>query len=231
MARPKAWRDFVPKWKRALQPIKVFHSTDCNGFHGEWAGWSKENRDAKVAQLLPLIPTLDGAGLAIGMVVRDLQGELEKRPHLQRYWDGDNYGACLQWWIHSIVELMTKRGVREPLAIVHEQNQFAAQALRAFTYVKENHDPNDLLLSFSFGSKAEFVPLQAADILAYDVGKRLTNIAGKPRKSFEALTPEGFEPWIRFYDKENLGYFLSALEMAKFLVESEALAPAWKPRP
>jgi hypothetical protein len=227
LARPAAWRKWVPTWRRTLSPIKVFHSTDCNGFHREWEGWSREDRDAKVAQLLPLIPDPDLAGLAIGVVVRDLEKALEERPHLRPYWDGDVYGACLQWWIHSLIDLMNRRGAREPVAIVHEQNDFAAQAMRAFNYVKAHHDPHNLLVSFSFGSKDQFVPLQAADILAYDVGKKLLNIDGKPRRSFEALMPDGREAWIRFYDKKNLGYFLSALEMAKFLDESEALAPAF----
>src|SRR5258708_4041248 len=59
VAQRPAWNRFTQKWRRTLSPIKVFHSSECNGFHGEWKGWTKEDRDAKVKQLLPLLPSID----------------------------------------------------------------------------------------------------------------------------------------------------------------------------
>ena len=45
----------VPQGRR---PIKVFHSTDCAAYQGEFESWAKEERDAFVAQLLPVIREL-----------------------------------------------------------------------------------------------------------------------------------------------------------------------------
>jgi len=101
------------------------------------------------------------------------------------------------------------------------------QNRRAFKWMQENNDPYGQLVSFSFGSKKKFVPLQAADILAYEVFKRLQNIEGNPRKSFDVLMREDTEPLIRFYDKENLGPLISVLEMFRALDVAEALAPAF----
>lgn len=226
VARPKAWREFVPRWNRTLKPIAVFHSSECNGFHGEWNGWAREARDAKVKQLLSLLPSINGVGLAVGIVQRDLKEALNVRPHLQPYWPS-SYEACCQWWISIMLQRMQERGNREPLAIVHEENQYGNEAHSAYTYVRENHDHFGQLISFSFGKKSDFVPLQAADILAYEIHKRLQDIEGNPRKSFEVMMKEEFEPEIRFYDKENLGPLISTLEMFRALDVAETLAPAF----
>lgn len=240
VARRSAWNRFVPKWRRTLSPIKVFHSTDCNGFYGEWKGWERAARDAKVARLLPLLPAIDGFGVAIGVVLRDVEEVLSVRPHLRRYW-GNGYRACIQWCISRIRDRLHEAGrVSEPLAIVHERNQYKADAEEAYEWIKENDDESGQFISFSFGSKEKYVPLQAADILAYEVHKRLQNIEAKPRKSFEALMSEETEPRIYFYDKHNFGELIAALEMLSAYHEAETwekVAPeclrkqVWKPRP
>lgn len=230
VARRSAWNDFSKKWQRALAPIKVFHSNECNGRHGEWDGWSKEDRDEKVKSLLPLLPGIKGVGLAVGIVLKDVEQALQAHPHLKPYW-GNPYEACFHWWLSIILEQMHKRQSYEPLAIVHEENQYGDEARSAFNYIKKTFDPHDQLVGFSFGAKNKYVPLQAADILAYEVNKRLQNIEGNPRKSFDVLMRENFEPLIRFYDKQNLGPLISALEMSRTLDEAEALAPAFVRRP
>jgi hypothetical protein len=72
IARPKHWRAWTKDWNRAKRPIKVFHSTDCANFHGEFAGWEKERRDRYVAQLLPVMPAHELAGIVIGVRLDDL---------------------------------------------------------------------------------------------------------------------------------------------------------------
>lgn len=229
VARRHGWNRFTQKWRRTLSPIKVFHSSECNGFHGEWKGWTKEDRDEKVKQLLPLLPSIEGVGLAIGIVQRDLEEALTARPHLLAYWPS-SYEACCQWWISTMLQRMQERGNRDRLAIVHEENQYGTEARSAYNYVREHHDPYGQLASFSFGQKQDCVPLQAADILAYEIHKRLQNIEGNPRKSFDVLMKEEFEPEIRFYDKQNLGPLTSTLEMFRALDVAEALAPAFVKR-
>lgn len=233
VARPPAWRKFEAKWQRTLHPIKVFHSNECNGFHCEWEGWSKPDRDAKVKKLLPIVRDIDGVGLAIGVVLKDVNEALSQRPDLLPYW-GNPYESCFHWWIGLMLKLMQERGNREPLAVVHEQNQYADEANRAFKWHQKHNDPHGQLVSFSFGAKEKFVPLQAADILAYEANRRLQNIEGTPRKPFDVLMRENTEPLIRFYDKENLGPLIAMLDMARLYDEAERmekLAPALVRRP
>jgi hypothetical protein len=61
ISRPKHWRAWTKDWnvhKRKVplgrKPIKVFHSTDCANYRQEFEGWTQEDRDPYVAQLLPV---------------------------------------------------------------------------------------------------------------------------------------------------------------------------------
>jgi hypothetical protein len=134
---------------------------------------------------------------------------LKGKEHLREIL-GSPYESCFQWWLSTALEEHRRYGSTEPIAVIHEENQFEAQARRAYNYIRETQPCP--LVSLTFGSKREFVPLQAADILAYDVGKLLLNQNGRPRRSFEALTPEGRKPRIRFYDRENMADLISKME-------------------
>jgi hypothetical protein len=54
-ARPREWQAWTKRWNVAKRPIKIFHSVDCQNLHGEFEGWSPEERDRLVANLLPVI--------------------------------------------------------------------------------------------------------------------------------------------------------------------------------
>lgn len=211
MARPEQWKFFARRWKRVLDPtgIKVFHSADCNGFHGEFSGWERAERDALVANLLAIIPDERHIGVAIGLVLRDYDDALSGKAHLRDLL-GSPYEACFHWCLSTLLAIHRSYESDEPIAIVHEENQFEAEAKRAYKYLRETYQPSPLI-SLTFGSKREFLPLQAADVLAYEVGKFLLN-QGNPRRSFEALMPEGKRPRIRFYDKVNMPTLLNQLE-------------------
>jgi hypothetical protein len=80
ISNPRAWRTWTKDWnahKRQVPeghtPIKVFHSTDCANYRGEFEGWTREERDPYVAQLLPVIPANPLAGVLIGVHLTELE--------------------------------------------------------------------------------------------------------------------------------------------------------------
>jgi hypothetical protein len=73
ISRPKHWRAWTKDWNKAKRPIKVFHAADCANLQGEFVGWDKPRRDAFVANLLPIMPIHELAGIVIGMVMHAFQ--------------------------------------------------------------------------------------------------------------------------------------------------------------
>ena len=67
-------------------------------------------------------------------------------------------------------------------------------------------------LTLSFGEKRDFVPLQAADILAYEGNKRLRVPENPERKAWKALNTDKPKIWAMHYGKRNMPALLENLE-------------------
>ena len=106
ISRPKHWRAWTKDWNRAKRPIKVFHATDCANFRGEFEGWTKEQRDPYVANLLPVIPAHELAGIVIGVQLEDLAAGLKDHPELI-----EMFGAPYTAWAISIIMERANMGV------------------------------------------------------------------------------------------------------------------------
>jgi hypothetical protein len=190
ISHPKNWRAWSNDWNRAKRPIKVFHATDCANFRGEFEGWDRARRDAYVAQLLPAIPAHPLAGIVIGIQLADFEAAFKDKPELVEMF-GTPYTACFQWAISIIMDIATDRGHGERMAFIHEVNDYKGECFKAFEYVDTYLNPRKIPMTVSFGTKEQYPPLQAADVLAYEGGKFLKNPTGKPRRAWTALDPNG----------------------------------------
>lgn len=229
ISRPREWQAWTKQWnvhKRRVpagrKRIEVFHATDCAGFWEEFEGWTKEDRDPYVAQLLPVIPAHDLAGIVVGVNLPALAAAMEDHPALLEMF-GTPYTACFQWAISIIVEFATKHGNGERMAFIHENNNYQGEALKAFQYVKEFLNPRKIPMTIGFGSKADYAPLQAADVLAYEGGKFLKNPDGKPRRAWTALDPDKSRIMPYVYNKPNMPKLIDLLTSLR----ARLLAGGW----
>jgi hypothetical protein len=214
IGRPRQWRDFTKDWNRLKRPIKIFHATDCAALRGEFKGWSDDERNALVAQLLPAIPRSEVVGIVIGIVMNDFHDAMKEHPDLRKLF-GNPYTACFQWTVQTILKIMHDRGVRQRIAFFHENNNFQGDALASFKWVKENMNPNNVVMSLTFGSKEDYVPLQAADVLAYEGNKRLRNVETAERRAFTVLNPTRHRLLVKFYSKKSMPGFINILQRVK----------------
>jgi hypothetical protein len=210
ISRPQHWRAWTKDWNKAKKPIKVFHSTDCANCRGEFEGWDKPRRDAFVANLLPVLPAHELAGIVIGIDMHVFQKELQYHPELKRM-VGEPYTVCFQWAVSIIMEVASEHGKGEPMTFVHENNDYQGEALKAFGYVNENLNPRGIKMTMRFGAKADFTPLQAADVLAYEGAKFIRNPAGTLRRAWVALDPDKSRIIVRRYGPDNMGTLVKTL--------------------
>jgi hypothetical protein len=213
--RLETWPAFIDEWNAAKGPINVFHSTDCAALRGEFEGWAAEERDALVARLLAVPARYELYGIAMGINLRDLADAVEADPTLVGNpfvgaFFGVPYGASLIWTLLNIIERTENAGIRhEPLALFHEQNDFHADALRAFNFAKSRRKSHVGPMTITFCEKDEFVPLQAADVLAYEANKRLRDPSKAQRRSIAAL---GDRISVEGFAKPNMPAFISSLK-------------------
>jgi hypothetical protein len=159
---------------------------------------------------LPVIPAHEIAGIVIGVHLADLTAAFKDHPELVEMF-GTPYTACFQWATSIILEIATERGKGERMAFIHEVNDYKGECFKAFEYVDTYLNPRKIPMSIGFGTKAQYPPLQAADVLAYEGGKFLKNPTGKPRRAWTALDPDKTRIIVRRYGKNNTSELIRLL--------------------
>jgi len=73
VAESATWVGWTEQWNIAKQPIKVVHAADCANLKGEFEDWTKEQRDAFAAKMLPILPAHKLVGLIFAIQMDDLR--------------------------------------------------------------------------------------------------------------------------------------------------------------
>jgi Protein of unknown function (DUF3800) len=210
LARPKQWAAFTEEWSRAIKPINVYRAADAASCRGEFKGWSKVEVAALAERVLPIIPKHTELAMAAGINLRDYAAALKGRDHLRRQL-GEPYGACLHWVLSRILRMKVASQNREQIAFFHENNDYAGEANATYHFVVERWGKG-ARTSFKFGPKEKYVPLQAADIYAYECNKRLRDPTAPNRKALEALVPNKNKAGLQYYNRDNMDNLVRSLE-------------------
>ena len=205
--RPKAWREWSREWKKAKHPIKVFHAVDAANRLGEFVGWSPEERTEVVKKLLPVIMGNKIFGVVIALNKKEFQKATEGKEELLKAL-GNPYTSCFHWLVQSILEL-SKPSKKETLKFVHENNSYEKEAKASFEFISKNANPNKIPMRLLFGGKLEQMPLQTADILAYEAYKRFQEPDKPERKPWQILRPKVAAVHI---GKHNMDKIIQSLE-------------------
>jgi hypothetical protein len=210
-AAEETWRRWTFDWQVQKQPIKVYHAVDCHNRDGEFAGWGRAKRDGYVKGLLPVVARHEIEGRIAGFHRQVLEREMRSRPDV-RHWMGDPYLTAFAFALRRTWDVLAARGHRE-IMFVHEVNEYREAIREHFELQKRKH-PNSLAM-LRFGGKADFVPLQCADILAYEGNHQLRAPEKGLRRPLLALDPTGQRFGFIVYDHEEtremahrlIGYF------------------------
>ena len=213
LARPREWKKWTTQWNIAKRPIKIFHAADAANLQGEFKGWQDSDRDELVKRLLPVIAERPMPGIVIGIHLHEYNKVLQARPDLEGLF-GTPYAACFQWLVQTIMFHQTNSDRRDRIAFVHECNNFQGEALEAFNYVKTYSNPNECPIGILFGEKKDYVPLQAADVLAYEGNKRMRDPSRPERRPWKILTADD-QIYAAHYGRENMPDLISRLDKIK----------------
>lgn len=191
------WSAWTLDWLPAKAPIRIHHSVDCHNRKNEYKGWSREQRDAYVLRILPVVRDHaifgDFAVISKREVVRLMQERAgaEFPTRLKQYVGAVFYGFCLNWAIRNAWDRLHAAGHTD-IAFYCESNQYGAIATDVFLGLQAFFP--DRQAQFAIGPKGKYVPLQCADIIAFEGNRqmRLPNFRTERRKPLEAIDPIGW---------------------------------------
>ncbi|MBZ5533025.1 MAG: DUF3800 domain-containing protein [Acidobacteriia bacterium] len=183
------WRRLEKRWKATLREnrIKRFHAADCNSGFGEFSGWTAKRRTGLMKRLLRFIVEQEMYGIYSGVVQPAFRAEFRIRT------DDEAYPLCLQHCLEIIGEKTVRLPATEKVKIIVDSSRFASKGADVFHFMKTKRgwQHGTRLHSITFSSWREFIPLQCADLMAYETFKMLRRTEVEPhrseRKSFSVL--------------------------------------------
>ena len=170
IASLSAWEQFESEWTTALQDFGVteLHMKHFAHFRGEFSGWTEDRRQQLLARLLPIIEmridTWVGALLPISQFT-ELSDEQKLRLR-------DPYFICLQDCLHAAIIFVDSNYPRENLEVVvamHEE--YAWDSYGCVIGCAHQLPGGERIESVTAASPKKVRPLQAADLLAYELTK------------------------------------------------------------
>jgi hypothetical protein len=174
-----------------------FRSTDCECGHGQFKGWSVEQRNALMTELVTIIRRYRLGGFASIVPIADYQAVF---PNAREF---DPYYLAVT---HTMVN-MAVIGVRgiEPVKLWFEDNAASVQTYKIYRDLRDVRTWSGAarLEGIDFGSK-NLCPLQAADLVAREAFKHMDNLGTRPTRI--PITRLADRLVFILWNKETLGY-------------------------
>jgi hypothetical protein len=207
------WEQYDRKWREALKDYKIpfFHMKDFASCRGVFEGWSEPKRRKLYGKLMRIIAT--AYALPFGSIIpMEIFRRFSKE---QQSYFGDPYYFNFITCVVAAADLMSPMPAEEELDVVFsEQVEFRSIARKLYELAQEGHPFGRKLKQPGFADMREIVPLQGADIVAYEFYKecerRQYRPDSEPRWGFKELvricrlSAEGFFPLI-IHDETTLG--------------------------
>jgi hypothetical protein len=211
IASRKQWSKMSAKWNKRLRRAHIARPFHMREFFNDppYNAWSQCKRDRFLRQMIKI--ARDKTWFAIGATVQ-VKDYDEVVPQWLKDDDQRPYFFCFRLFFDAILHLLKTEidpvlERKESVACYFDrQEEYAEQAHKTFIGLKSLRDPDDRLTSLTFGSRAQYVPLQAADLMAY-YGRRIVThiLKGEAwRDPFESLLEKKHSLMIYTYNRAGL---------------------------
>jgi hypothetical protein len=234
LTTPVKWGDIERKWKSVIRDankslrkqgrpqISRYHAADCSSRKGEFEGWSVDEQIAFSKKLISIIKYNMTTVMAYSMPLEDFVAVYPERSDNP---EKELYGLLLTFMmtqlIHDIDKQSNGRNLRPyKIAFIHDRSSRDGDMLSAFNHMKDDasFQGRDHFTTIAPMGWEDCIPLQAADLLAYETFKDAANrISPTPRprrKSLDSL----FEANTQF-GGHSLSFSRKSLEMLRSIQE------------
>jgi hypothetical protein len=219
---PTMWDEFDPKWKAILdsEGLEYFHMTDFAASEGQFKeGW-KDNEPRRRSLLSRLWDVLEEAmPFFIGVVI-PMEHYRDKMHELHQALIRDAYYVAYKHCLDHIAGLLSwdhASDVAEVATVFDNKKGFKGLANDIHDIVVEKNGLGSVMSPPAFRDMRKYRPLQAADMVAYELFKeydrRLHSPARPPRWGFKRLEsivrkslPEGDLPFVFYTEQDVIDY-------------------------
>jgi hypothetical protein len=222
------WDNFLSEWCKASrdEEFGVFHMADFEGNHppfgaSEWRDTIKRKRTLE--RLISIIRDSVMMGYAVGIVKKDYDAVVSKTIRDKFGLGKNHYTFAVRSMIGRIHKWRAENHITQPMNYVFDRmSKGKGEIIKQFdTPIRHpEHGLRDFGMfngCYSFADKAYIVPLQGADICAWEALRYMTNVAMRPpekRQSVRDSYSRLYQPPIRvqWHNKDSLGQMVKTVK-------------------
>lgn len=214
------WERFNQQWQSLLAEygIKQMHRADLESYVGEFRGWNGSRRTAFVRKAHAIIKKHTYIAVGTGVIKADFE---EIMPQWAKELFGGAYGWCVNECLVHVGKWCEKlrNPYKDRINWVFEAGTVGSgQVVEMLRNLSQDPTWGQRLHigQWSFDDK-DSLPLQAADVIAYEVFKQIENQIvdqGKRnvRLSMLDLVRSGDQPYLKYWDKARLKSWVERVE-------------------
>ena len=189
IAKDSIWKRINHDWKRCLlrknrqltrqgrPPVSRYHATDCESRFGEFKGWDVSEKNAFVAELISIVNRHHIHIVGFTVYLEELA---EFDPQIEKeYVEKTAYGALATLLFPEIVEQASQISRQPSIKIMYEHGEVAQHMQYAYDSMKSNKPFGELFDSIE-KDNWKVIPLQVADLIAFETMKDRDNQKGPP---------------------------------------------------
>jgi hypothetical protein len=167
-------QSFVRQWRRRVKPLlpegaEAFHATDCFHHTGAYQGMEFKDRENLFVRMIDLINRYAMLGVIVGIEKGEYSAFKKASPGLQSR-VGSPYSLCALWATERVGCWLTDQGRTGRVFYYYEGSQYTGELYHFLDQAENNDQVRDRLhlKSFAMSPKDGAIPLQAADLLAWE---------------------------------------------------------------
>lgn len=219
LSNDKEWIKLSDKWQAVLTKYNLpyFRMSKWQASQGPYKNMTQKEKNQLIERLTTIIKRHVSIGV-FGAFHRSTYDEVLHKMHGKDYKTKfvKPYGTCAMLCIETLRRWMKSKSLDGPLAYVFETGaRYSGEFFETFKAAQKGSNFNQSYPGgISFYDKRVVLPLQAADILAYEMYRELKNsIENYPNPRREVLINIRNVVPIRgtFYDKDKLRKFIENL--------------------
>lgn len=217
VATSELWEKFDAEWKENLDTARVpyWHSTEYEARVGPFQGMNEGIRESLPVGLVKVLckykPTaIEGAiSRKDWDQFKDLRiGQLFKAP----------YNLCFEYLIQQIAHWSQTEANGEPVSLIFaDQKEYKNHAAEIYDLYRSNFTYARIVSGVSFYPVQNLRPLQAADMIAYEMYRLATGTKG--RKILKMMTDGGLSKHFGAYDPLALPKLASQILTEKIVAK------------
>jgi hypothetical protein len=184
----EGWDTFDEPWRAILDShpkIEYFKSSQAESLRpdGQWAGVTKDERNQKINALIEVITKCAKRAIHVRMQQRDYEEVI--RGYVPPEWDNPYY-FLFPSFVSAVITMEKYFGLSKSVEFVFDSSEtFEEPSLQLYGQFKGFDKFAGRVVNIHYEDEKLFLPLQAADLVAWQVRRRLCSTSEEKRAHFE----------------------------------------------